>query len=532
MNKKAAGFALTPRGLFLATLVLGVLLRGLPLFDLHGRLLQQWPTEDGYLTLTIARNIALGRGFSVAAGTVLTNGTQPLVTSIYSVGFWLFDASTTASLFFVQSLQIAFGVVACVLLRRFCLSWFEKLPYAEWIASISVALWFLGPVLIRHSMNCLETTLVIVLQLLVLLRWYGPAGSPTKMAVSSSWSALLATSLLMGLLAWSRVDNAFFLFGLALVHLLVNGRRGRLSRALFDVCVMGGVTAICIFPWLLFGKLQFGHWVPISGISEGRFSRFGQNAGLLPSILLEYVIPIFGLPTSLEALVPVTVACCLLLVGWAATVSGLLRGRELAEAAPVYLLGWLGVLYGFYYGFMFGAGYFLTRYLAPLATLTIPIFSWLLLAKLQNRRTLAYLAGGSIAAVLIVQQVRLYFKESRHPHFQVVQWTKRHVPDDVWLGAIQTGTLGFYHDKTINFDGKVDPRALQARLADRHHEFIVNSPVQAIVDWTYINSLLSRGPLISEAFYPLLVDKEQNISVLIRKGGALDHQKTPAPSAP
>ena len=46
-------------------------------------MLRQWPTEDGYLMLTIARNMALGNGMSTADGELPTNGTQPLATTIW-----------------------------------------------------------------------------------------------------------------------------------------------------------------------------------------------------------------------------------------------------------------------------------------------------------------------------------------------------------------------------------------------------------------------------------------------------------------
>lgn len=526
MNQRPAVFAISPRTLFLGALIWGVLVRIAPLFDVDGRLLQQWPTEDGYLTLTIARNIARGHGFSVAEGTIPTNGTQPLATLLYSFGFWLFDSRTVPSLIYAQLLQVALGVVASILLRRWCLSWLGFHKFADWIATSASALWFLGPVLLRHSMNCLETSLVIVLQLAVLLRWYGPADRPVKMQVSPGWGWLLGTALLMGLLAWSRVDNAFFLLAVALVHLFVNLQRGLLRRALLDVIVMGGVTVLCIFPWLLFGKMQFGHWVPISGIAEGHFSKFGHNATLLPSILFEYAVPLLGIPGSVEGTWPAVAGCSLGVVAWAAWALRLFRGRDLAVRAPLYLLGLLGILYGFYYGFMFGAGYFLTRYLAPLGTFTIPIFVWLLLDTMEklkaSSRTLPVVVAAAGIALLALQQYRIYVEQARHPHFQVVEWVRKHVPDEVWLGAIQTGTLGFYHDRSINFDGKVDPRALEARLADRHHEFIVSSDAQAIVDWARTIALLEDGNIISGAFYPALVDPKQNLSVLVRKGGALD----------
>ena len=44
-------------------------------------------TEDGYLMLTVARNLALGNGLSVSDGQIITNGIQPLATFVYSLPF-------------------------------------------------------------------------------------------------------------------------------------------------------------------------------------------------------------------------------------------------------------------------------------------------------------------------------------------------------------------------------------------------------------------------------------------------------------
>ena len=58
----------------LALLAIGFISRVLPLLDQDGRVIRQFPTEDGYLMLTIARNMALGHGMSTAGGTIPTNG--------------------------------------------------------------------------------------------------------------------------------------------------------------------------------------------------------------------------------------------------------------------------------------------------------------------------------------------------------------------------------------------------------------------------------------------------------------------------
>src|SRR5215831_20633195 len=76
-------------GAALALFAVGGVARLVPLLDIGGRLFRQFPTEDGYLMLTIARNIALGHGMSVSDGLQPTNGTQPLATLLWAAVFKL-----------------------------------------------------------------------------------------------------------------------------------------------------------------------------------------------------------------------------------------------------------------------------------------------------------------------------------------------------------------------------------------------------------------------------------------------------------
>lgn len=511
---------MNPHRLYWVALATGVILRLIPLFD-ESRLLQQWPTEDGYLSLTIARNFANGAGFSVADGTVLTNGTQPLVTALYAVGFWLFGGATAASLWFVQLLQIAFAAASCSLLFSFVRFWFKEHPQREWIAAASASVWILGPVLVPHSMNCLETGLVVLVQLLVLHRWY-VSSAPMK---TRDLKGTLFTGLLMGALAWSRIDSAFFLVSLSLVHLYVNYRRDTLLPAVKELALLATVTSLMIAPWLLYGKMTFGHWMPISGIAEGHFAVFAGHAELLPAKLVEYALPFIGVPFNWEDKPIVVLVCSLFVLAWSAMAHRAFRGRPLEEQAPALVLAVSFLLYGVYYGFAFGAPHFLSRYLVPVATLSLPVFCFLLVSALTQlgSRKLSYTVGSLVAVLLLAQQARIYAKGLPHEHFQVVRWVDENVPDDIWVGAIQTGTLGFYHPRTLNFDGKVDPRALDAKLENRLHNYIVGSDVQAIVDWAGVVTLARDGHIISDAFRVKVEDKKRNLAVLVRKGGPLDN---------
>jgi hypothetical protein len=93
---------------------------------------------------------------------------------------------------------------------------------------------------------------------------------------------------------------------------------------------------------------------------------------------------------------------------------------------------------------------------------------------------------------------------------------RENVGDEVWVGAIQSGTLGYFHDRTINLDGKVNPLALEARKQNRVPEYVAESNIQHLVDWTGITAWMSLPPIAS-SFELTVSDDLLNLGVLKRR---------------
>jgi hypothetical protein len=213
-------------------------------------------------------------------------------------------------------------------------------------------------------------------------------------------------------------------------------------------------------------------------------------------------------------------AAALLLVGAWIAVAWMLRtlwtpaGRRWGE---VFLL-WALLLCSFY-GLAFGAGYFVNRYvfaLSPFFAIGSVAFLARAAAALPRGRGAA-LGAAALAALALSAglNLRMYRNGAEHMHFQVVEWVQQHVQDEVWVAAVQTGTLGFFHDRTLNLDGKVNPRALEARLAGRTQDYVLESPVQYLVDWTGIASW-AKGTSLEGRFEVIELDAERNLAVLRR----------------
>jgi hypothetical protein len=98
---------------------------------------------------------------------------------------------------------------------------------------------------------------------------------------------------------------------------------------------------------------------------------------------------------------------------------------------------------------------------------------------------------------------------------------QEHVANDSWVAAPQTGTLGFFHDRTINLDGKVNPAALAARLADGNatRYFLEQRQIEYLADWEGI-AIWAKVPRIAAQFELVVDDPARNLAVFRRRDHA------------
>jgi hypothetical protein len=109
-------------------------------------------------------------------------------------------------------------------------------------------------------------------------------------------------------------------------------------------------------------------------------------------------------------------------------------------------------------------------------------------------------------------------------HFQVVEWTERNVAESQWMAAVQTGTLGFFHDRTVNLDGKVNPDALKHLIARTTPQYVVDgrfgpegAAIDYVADWAGIAEWGEIEP-IKQRFQLVVDDPPRNLAVLKRIG--------------
>jgi hypothetical protein len=491
--------------------------------------LQQFPSEDGYLMMTIARNLALGRGMSVSQGLVPTNGTQPGFTLIEALCFWLVGGERRSGVLLIEILQLALATLAAWLVYVLGKRVLRGRPWGQTAALVAACTWFASANVVPHTMNCLETVFYVVFVLGSLLGWLGLRQRSLESERPLLWAAV-KVGLLLGLTFWARIDAVFLIGALTAVHAAAALKSGRakLRARLLESVAAGLVSILIASPWLLFNRLRFGNFMPISGTAESAHAALFSNTPWLPATLFRYVSVVLPIPHGSGANPKFIAICCAVVALWGWAAMRTLRRAQGAErwlfAVGACLLAALSAYYGAY----FGAAHFLDRYFFPLSPLLALLTVAMLLAFGGRRQPTWQRAGRALLGIAALSAAtlldgRLYAKGERHMHFQVVDWTVHNVAEATWVAAVQTGTLGFFHERTVNLDGKVNPQALAMLLLDRIPEYIVESrwgqgrkSIDYIADWNGMKGW-SSIPVIRDHFDLIVDDAKANLAVFRRK---------------
>lgn len=503
----------------------GIATRLSPLFDLQGRLFWQFMSEDGYLMQTIARNMAMGLGMSSSAGEIPTNGIQPLATFVFAGLHWIASGERSASIVLVTLLSALVAAATAYMLYRVARELLSGLAFGEEVSRFVAAIWFTGPLNITHSMNGLETGIYVLTMLgafhAYLTRF---AGEPT----APRWREAIVLGVLLGLTFLARIDAVFFIGALLVSHLLLGARTMDALRIRFIECNLAGAVSVLVgLPWLINNYLMFGSVMPISGVAQSFNAALAENLLLIPSNLLETMIPLLPIPRALET-------NPLVIVGSLAIIAGVLvlywkwwGYHTLATRRAFVTTMLFGGALSLYYGLFFGAPWFVPRYLSilsPMLWFTLAVVAYLGIAampRIGNRLTMGMtVAAAAMVLFSLALTAHFFSRGTDHPHKQVVEWVRGNAGPADWVAAVQTGTLGYFHDRTLNLDGKVNPAALRELLRRGHiFEYVSASNARFIADWNGLSDWPKspQAETFNRNFDLIVADPAKNLAVFRRK---------------
>jgi hypothetical protein len=483
-------------------------------------------TEDGYYSLSVARNLAAGLGLTID-GVNLTNGFQPLFTIIESGAFVLARGDEILAMRLVMLFSWLFHVGGAIMVAAIARdAWPAKFGSTEraWRGWTAAFLYLAAPLLLNHAYNGLETGCVLF--------FYAACWRWMQIDGDRSWAGLAVFGALIGLMVLARIDSAF----LALVLGLNELRRSRAlgwPTMLARGAVMGGMALLISSPWWLYNQIYFGSPMPTSGTAQQEWGlewlRFEFADWALRLVTVPWIFagaketaidlwipwplgPAHAMQLTLTGAIRTALLIAAGVVLWRWLRSGAAR-IERASADPrqerrtertlefaLCLAIALAALIA-YYALSFIAYWFFYRYFVP-ASLFAFVVAPILWARLASASRLPAL-GTAIAVILAVQTGALVLWArtgeglgGNTVYHDQVALVREHVPPGDEVAAGQSGTLGFFRDRVVNVDGKVN----RAALAYQTHmwDYLRERGVKWFVDWPhYLNKYLDiplQGP--------------------------------------
>lgn len=433
--------------------------------------------EDTYYALSVARNLASGHGLTID-GTQWTNGFQPLFTFVESVAFVL-PTETSTSLRVILLIQAAMLLAAAGLLGIIVRNFLGSQTPAGKAGLVVAPILFLGSLFtINTGLNGLETGPLM-------LGYAGTCWAFQRYGASTPRRAV-ALGALFGLLILTRIDAAVVVIAL----LIAVWRAFGVTRALISAVLAVGVSA----PWFLYNVLVFGSLMPSSGTAQTEIALNAERVTQMLEALSVVLMPWLPLSTFdkewsivLRLGLAAVVACVLWRTGAFRALNG--TSLRIAQFAGAFLAGY--VVLACYYATTSFAIWFYGRYLAPLTLLSAGCLA-LLISRSFNR-LLAIMTGAigllGVAACLGLWTTTVYPGNPMYTdQLALVEAT---VPRGQLVAAKQTGTLGFFRERIINLDGKVNPQAIEFR--DNLPGLLERSRVNWLCDYpTFIQQVLGE----------------------------------------
>jgi len=149
--------------------------------------------------------------------------------------------------------------------------------------------------------------------------------------------------------------------------------------------------------------------------------------------------------------------------------------------------------------------------LSPFLALVTAGTTVAVLDRFPRQLATAGTAAALLAATMMVGVLGLYHHRhgTHHIHFQLQEWVQRDLCEDTRVAAFQSGTLGFFHDRTVN------PDALRARSKPELTRYLDGTPVRYLVDW-YGLATWSQLDFVRARYELVVADPERNLAVFRR----------------
>jgi hypothetical protein len=436
-------------------------------------------SEDGYLTLTVAWNIAEGNGITYNFNRP-TTGIQPLSGFVFAVIAKVVMAAGGDKINFVRAV-IIFSILLEILFFFIINNISRKLfPGLEkkWIGISSAILTLLNFEILIYFTNGLETGIYLVGSGAALLYSFYYFKSDKKIHQS------IILGMIFGVCSLARID--FFIVVAAL--LLINLYKRRLTVIQFFT--VGISTGIIISPWIFYIYKTTGYLMQSSARSETSWLNaedFLIRIKSLSLAVMQHMTPDITTGNKDSALVVIFMITIILAYKFL-YVKKIFNefDKDNIKIIRIWSIGIFSLLIA--YLLYSSAYYFYLRYTTPLLLIILPLFTILLAIKLKEISKKTLLIGFAVAVIFFLIQAVLYYHSGRLSEQQSLRmsYIENHFNNNAVIGCFQSGVTGYYDSNVYNLDGKMDHVIKKYIASGNLAGFIDSTGINVIIDWNEI----------------------------------------------
>lgn len=421
--------------------------------------------DDAWMVTAIARHWALGHGIT-ADGLNPTNGFHPL---------YPLTLGALPYLFAPNNLDFGFraNLIMCALLSTLALVPFyaiARIVANQPAALAGLAIMALNPLLIRVSVNAMETSLALLL--LLTLWWYALAHPPTTLRAAALLGVLAACAIL------ARLDSMIAAGMLGLI-MLWNELRKRKLPALS--VIYGSTIGLLLLPYFVRNVVQFGAISPSSGRALAYLHSYRESFAFSSGLQLVATQPGIDLHWAPPWLWLLALAALVVIV-WQ------LPGRSRSLLAPLILYA---LALTFYYAYLQQQG--LPRYYVGVSAVLVLVIcaGATRLTAQANRVQLAALIGmtgaivgmNCIAFIRETRQIQSAATLAQPAMYQAAQWIATNLPAEARLASSNSGIFQYYSGHAVlNFDGKLNAEIIPVQEHRELDRYLRAKGVAYIVD--------------------------------------------------
>ncbi len=475
----------------------------LGLVPLRALAMSPWLIDDSFIIMRIARNVALGRGFSFD-GVHPTSGAPLLWTTVTAVNHLWAGRDLAATLTLVES--AFFGTLCAVFVFRLARR-FSTAPVA-WASFVFV---LMAAPFAANSMNGMETGLFAFVGLAA-IDFY--VGSFQARPGDRRWAAC-RLGVLLGLATLVRADGVFVAGAILAREAVMVWRSSERRTAVVAMACLAATFALCILPELLWSWHATGTMAPANEIGR-RHLAWSAALGTGRVSLLAYVAVVWSHVRYLRFLVAVMTGSGV--VAMVAVADALLRrGGALPWVTAGYVLSFLAALaaYQGYFPDVHGV-----RYLNLSGMLLVIVVFEACTAAMRRlgRREPSRVVLAMIVAVLMTSSTYQYVQLTRSlpwaagmhlvPTAETNETTNwwafqdwaATLPPGTSIAAKDHGLLAYFTDvRVIDLAGIIDPRIIGAMdtgtvgryLTDAGAQYVLLPDPDPADRWTVFHAIRS-----------------------------------------